>query len=253
MKLKIQKIIADAGICSRRKAEELIKEGLVTVNGKTAKIGERADPETDYIKVRGKLINPILKKKKYIYYLLNKPVGYLCTVKDPSHRPTVMDLVKSRERIYPVGRLDMMSSGLVILTNDGELANLLTKAGKHPKKYLVKVKGNPTEKQLKRLRQGILLDGEKLAPCEINVRKIKPESYTWLEVILYQGKNRQIRRMFDAIFHPVLKLKRIAIGPISDRGLPVGHYRELTEKEVMELKNVMGNKETKGEKKSKKN
>ncbi len=236
MRLKIQKIIADAGICSRRKAENLIKEGLVTVNGRVAKIGERADPDRDYIKVNGKLINPILKKKEYVYILLNKPPGYLCTVRDPSHRPTVMDLVKSRERIYPVGRLDMMSQGLVVLTNDGELTNILTKAGKHPKKYLVKVKGNPTEKQLKRLRQGILADDEKFAPCEIVVRKVKPDSYMWLEVTLYQGKNRQIRRMFDAIFHPVLKLKRIAIGPITDRGLPIGHYRELTAEEVRKLK-----------------
>jgi len=233
---RLQKIIASCTSYSRRKAEELISQGRVSVDGRTAKLGDRADLHHHKISIDGTLL-----KERYnlVYYLLNKPRGYLCTVTDPSHRPTVLDLVKTKERIYPVGRLDMYSMGLVILTNDGEMAYKVTHAGRHcPKVYLAKVNGIPDSRKTERLQRGVTVDGERFGPCLIQKMRSKPQSYTWFKVTLFEGKKRQIRRMFEAVNHEVFQLKRVAIGLLTDAGLPVGQCRLLTEKEVHQLKHL---------------
>jgi len=235
MQERLQKIIAAAGIASRRAAEEMIVAGEVTVNGKpVTELGSKADPEHDHIKVRGKLINPQVAREKR-YFLVNKPRGYLSSVSDPKLRPLVARLVPpSRRRgLHPVGRLDFNSEGLIILTNDGELTRLLTLGGVVPKVYRVKVKGLPAEQQIERLRKGIKLDGDRTAPAEIRlIERTKEGGNAWYEITLHQGKNQQIRRMFDSINHSVMKLRRVAIGHITDRGLASGQYRELTPAEV---------------------
>lgn len=230
---RVQKIMARTLGISRRQAEELIRQGLVKINGRVAQLGDTADGTADTIKVQEK---PLPRPEKLVYYLLNKPRGYLCTVADPEGRPTVMELVRTRVKVYPVGRLDFNSTGLVLLTNDGNLAYRLTKAGKHcPKIYLAKVAGIPSEAQLDRLRGGIRVEDEKYAPCEITARRQKEGAYSWLQITLFQGKNRQIRKMFDAIHHPVFQLKRVAYGPLTDAGLPIGQCRPLTEEEIRRL------------------
>jgi len=232
---RVQKLIAERTAYSRRKAEELITQGRVTVDGRPVQLGDKADPDRQRICIDGKALPKVSPR---VYYLLNKPRGYLCTVTDPGHRPTVLDLVETRESVYPVGRLDMSSTGLVILTNDGDLAQRVMQAGPHcPKVYLVKVSGNPDDRKIQRLERGIVHEGERFGPCEIRRTKSKPESYTWFRVTLYQGKNRQIRRMFEAVQHQIYQLKRVAIGPLTDANLPVGHYRELTSDEVRLLMN----------------
>jgi pseudouridine synthase len=234
---RVQKIIAERTRYSRRKAEEFITQGRVTVDGRTVKLGDKADPDSQRICLDGK---PLKQAPERVYFLLNKPRGYLCTVSDPGRRKTVLDLVESREPIYPVGRLDMFSSGLVILTNDGDLARRVMQAGPHcPKVYLVKVSGNPDERKIQRLERGVVYEGERYGPCEIRRTRSKPDSYTWFRVTLYQGKNRQIRRMFEAVNHEVYQLKRVAIGPLTDANLPVGHYRPLTAGEVKRLKEMI--------------
>jgi 23S rRNA pseudouridine2605 synthase len=236
MQERLQKIIAAAGIASRRAAEEMIVAGYVTVNGKpVTELGTRADPEHDHIKVRGKLINPQVARREKRYFLVNKPRGYLSAVSDPKQRPLVAALVPpSRRRgLHPVGRLDFNSEGLIILTNDGDLTRLLTQGGAVPKVYRVKVKGLPAEQQIERLRKGIKIDGARTMPAEIKMIELtKQGGNAWYEVILRQGKNQQIRRMFDSINHSVIKLRRVAIGHITDRGLAPGQYRELTPAEV---------------------
>jgi 23S rRNA pseudouridine2605 synthase len=233
MKERLQKLIAQAGIASRRAAEELILSGEVSVNGTTVReLGVKADPETDHIKVRGRLINPKLKKREKVYLLLNKPKGYLSSVADPTKRPLVTDLIKGAGRIHPVGRLDFNSEGLLILTNDGDFTNVVASSKKIPKIYLVKVKGEPTEVAIKKLRRGVRLDdGFKTAPAEIKPLPSKSTN-TWYEVTLYEGHNQQIRKMFDSIGHSVVKLRRVAIGHVWDDRLPVGKYRNLTPAEV---------------------
>jgi 23S rRNA pseudouridine2605 synthase len=243
---RVQKILARAGISSRRKAEELIREGLVTINGRVAELGEKADPERDAIKVDGKRIQP---SQHHRYLLLNKPKGYMSTVADPEGRNTVMDLVPPamRKALVPVGRLDYHTEGLLLLTDDGEFAQRVA----HPrygstKTYEVKVKGTPTETQLERLREGILLEGHRTAPARITSRghtkstgprrRGEAESdNTWWTVEISEGRTRQIREMFFRIGHPVQKLRRVAIGPLRDARLPVGALRELTEQEVQKL------------------
>jgi len=233
---RVQKIVARCLGMSRRKAEELIREGRVAVNGRVVALGTQADGAADRVTVDGK---PLKAEPAKVYLLLNKPRNYLCTVSDPGGRPTVLELVKSKVPVYPVGRLDFDSTGLVILTNDGAVAYRIQRAGTHcPKVYLVKVAGTPDEAKLDRLRRGITIDGERFAPCEIVKSREKAHSYSWLKVTLFEGRNRQLRRMFDFIHHPVFQLKRVAIGPLTDAGLPVGFFRPLTDTEVSRLRSL---------------
>ena len=243
---RLQKIIASAGIASRRKAEELISQGRVTVNGQTiSELGSKADPERDHIKVDGKLLRGA---ERHIYLLLNKPRGYVTTVSDPEGRPTVISLVeKVGERIYPVGRLDYASEGLLLLTNDGELANKLTRAASHvPKTYLVKISGRAAAENIEKLRQGIRIGGKeengryksvRTAPAQIQI--FREGENPWYEVTLIEGKNRQIRRMFEEIGHHVEKIKRVRYGPLTLDVEP-GEFRELTAKEVELLRRFDG-------------
>lgn len=240
---RLQKIIAAAGITSRRKAEELITQGRVTVNGQViTELGSKADLERDHIKVDGKLLRGA---ERHIYLLLNKPKGYVTTSSDPEGRPTVMDLVKHvGERIYPVGRLDYGSEGLLLMTNDGELANFLTRAASHvPKTYLVKISGQATEEDIQKLRHGIRI-GSKPGPrgmqaavhtAPAQVRIVREAENPWYEVTLIEGKNRQIRRMFEEIGHHVEKIKRVRYGSLSLDVEP-GQFRELTQPEIAALR-----------------
>ena len=236
---RLQKIIAHAGVASRREAETMIAGGRVTVNGRpVTELGTKADPARDHIKVDGKLITGA---ETHRYILLYKPKEVMTTVDDPQGRVTVIDLVRGiRERIYPVGRLDFHSEGLVLLTNDGELAYKVS----HPthgsvKTYSVKVRGVPEERLLDKLRRGITLEGKRTLPCQIERIKTTgrsdDEGNSWFEVKLREGRTQQIRRMFQAVGHPVTKLKRVAIGPISDPKLSPGVWRELTPGEVRML------------------
>ena len=215
----------------------MIKSGDVTVNGKVVtELGTKADPENDHIKVRGKLINIKLRDREQTYILLNKPKGYLSSVSDPQRRPLVTDLVKGQGKLHPVGRLDFNTEGLIILTNDGDFTNTVAASKTIPKVYQVKTKGMPTEVAIRKLRRGLKLeDGFKTAPADIKI--LKPtDKNGWYEVTLYEGHNQQIRKMFDAVGHSVVKLKRIAIGNVTDAGLPVGRSRKLTPEEVEVLK-----------------
>ena len=234
---RLNKLISQAGIASRRAAEELIKNGEVTVNGQIiTELGTKADPAKDHIKVRGKLINAKLSgDKEKTYILLNKPKGYLSSAADPEKRLLVVDLVKGFGRLFPVGRLDFNTEGLIILTNDGEFANHVASSKQIPKIYEVKVKGLPNDNAINKLRRGIRLeDGFKTAPADIKI--LKPTAKNgWYEVTLYEGHNQQIRKMFDAVGHSVVKLKRIAIGGVTDLGLAVGRSRKLTPDEIRTL------------------
>jgi 23S rRNA pseudouridine2605 synthase len=234
---RLHKLIAQAGIASRRAAEELIKNGAVTVNGQiVTELGTKADPEKDHIKVRGKLINTKLTgPREHVYILLNKPKGYLSTVSDPEGRPTVTQLVRGFGRLFPVGRLDFNTEGLIILTNDGEFSNIVASSRKVPKVYEVKVKGIPNDNAINKLRRGIRLeDGFKTAAADIKRLK-STDRNDWFEVTLYEGHNQQIRKMFDAIGHSVVKLRRVAIGLITDQGLKVGAFRKLSKSEIEKL------------------
>jgi len=239
---RLQKIIAHAGVSSRREAEAMIREGRVTLNGRVVtELGTRADPDRDHIKVDGKLIT---KAEPHRYILLYKPKEVMTTVEDPQGRRTVIDLVRGiRERIYPVGRLDFHSEGLVLLTNDGELAFKVS----HPthgsvKTYSVKVRGVPEERLVDKLRRGITIDGKRTLPCDIErmrtTGKRDDEGNSWFEVKLREGRTQQIRKMFQAVGHPVSKLRRVAIGPISDPKLTPGVWRELTKHEVKMLETM---------------
>ncbi len=238
MQERIQKIIARAGICSRRKAEDLIVQGLVSVNGRVVcELGTKADPDHDEVRVQGKRI---LAERDDVYIMLHKPEGYITSLSDPHGRPTVMDLLrKEKTRVFPVGRLDWDSSGVLLLTNDGELAQKLT----HPsyqvsKTYEVKVKGEPDENALKRLRRGISLAGRKTAPAEVRIMPRKGK-HTWLAISLVEGRNRQVRRMCEAVGHPALKLKRTRLGPLNLGDLPAGKYRYLEGKEITLLRKLI--------------
>jgi 23S rRNA pseudouridine2605 synthase len=239
MEERLQKLIAAAGLASRRHAEELIEAGEVTVNGKVVREqGTKADPARDHIKVRGRLINPLLEKQEKTYVLLNKPRGYLTALSDPEGRPLVSELVpQALGRLHPVGRLDFNTEGLLILTNDGELTNYVTSARNHVEKvYEVKVKGLPPDAQVERLRRGIRLDdGVKTAPAQIR-KTDETRTNAWFEVVLREGRNQQIRRMFDAIGHSVVKLRRVQVGPVTAEGILIGQWRHLTPAEVKRLK-----------------
>lgn len=241
MSERLQKLIAQAGIASRRAAEQMILNGEVSVNGKVVtELGTKADAEKDHIKVRGRLINPKLASRGKVYILLNKPKGYLSSVSDPEGRKLVTDLVKGHGRLHPVGRLDYNTEGLIILTNDGEFTNQVASSRTLPKVYEVKVKGLPNNNAINKLRRGIRLDdGFKTAPCEI--KQLKPtDKNGWFEVTLYEGHNQQIRKMFDAVGNSVVKLKRTAIGRISDKNLRVGASRPLTQDEVSAITTTRG-------------
>lgn len=238
MQERLQKIIAAAGIASRRNAEEILLQGRVTVNGQTiTKLGTKADAESDHIRVDGRLLRPTSSR---IHLLLNKPAGYVSTVRDPQHRPTVLSLMRRiKERVYPVGRLDYHSSGLIILTNDGELANfLMSRASAVPRMYHVKLEGNPTPDQLAKLEAGITLDGRPTAPCQI--RQLPGRDKPWYEITLVEGRYHQVRRMFERIGFPVVKLKRVRIAFLTDEGLPPGRFRHLSQAEVVRLKKWKG-------------
>lgn len=232
MQQRLQKIIAAAGIASRRKAEELIAQGQVTVNGRVACLGDKADPETDSIKVAGRRI----QAERKVYLALHKPKGYLTTVSDPYGRPTIADLVRVRERVVPAGRLDYQSEGLIILTNDGDLARDLTRAGRCGKVYLVKIKGQLSDADRQTLERGIKLEGKKLAPCRIALHR--PGQNCWYQVTLFQGVNRQIRKMFARQGYLVSKIKRITIGPVKLGNLKPGECRRLSGGEVDALRKL---------------
>src|SRR2546426_4978003 len=234
MQERLQKILAHAGVASRRHAEEMIQTGRVSVNGHiVTELGSKADPEEDVIKVDGKKLR---RPARHLYILLNKPKNVMSTSSDPGDRPTVLDYVKGKvkERVYPVGRLDFGSEGLIILTNDGEFTRSMTKAGIIPKVYEVKIAGEPAERDLDRLRRGAYIDNERLAPSTIEL--LKSGENPWFEVTLHQGKNQQIRRMFQSIGHPVEKLRRVRIGSLEDEKLRPGAWRFLTQEEVNQLK-----------------
>jgi len=285
---RLQKIIAAAGIASRRSAEKLITSGAVSVNGTTVtELGSKADPEHDHIRVNGKLLHGA---ERQVYLLMNKPKGYVTTVSDPEGRPTVMDLLRGiRARVYPVGRLDYASEGLLLLTNDGELSNKLMKAASHvPKVYVVKVAGTPNEAGLEKLRRGLSISTERrfqrrpqssaadksrsldssaefarefdasardarskkkiagrvkaanrVRTAPAKVRLVREGDNPWYELTLMEGKNRQIRKMFEEIGHHVEKIKRVRYGPLS-LDIPPGEFRRLSAAEVEKLKAASG-------------
>jgi pseudouridine synthase len=233
---RLQKILSQAGIASRRASEQLMLEGRVTVNGTTVReLGTKADPAQDDIRVDGRRVK---LPERHRYLLLNKPAGYVTTRVDPQRRPTVMDLLGGvRDYVYPVGRLDFDSSGLLLLTNDGELAARLT----HPRHglarvYEVRVLGVPDAHDVERLSRGVTIDGRRTLPAEVHLVPGRQEGHAILRITVHEGRNRQVRRMFDAIGHPVDTLKRIAIGPIKDARLKAGHWRELMPEEVTALR-----------------
>lgn len=232
---RLQKLIAQAGIASRRHAEELITAGHVTVNGQiVTELGTKADPAKDHIKVKGKLINPTLAKREKVYVLLNKPKGYLSSVSDPDKRPLVTELLpQSLGKLHPVGRLDFNTEGLLLLTNDGDFTNLITAARNHVQKvYEVKVKGVPPEEAIQRLRRGIVLDdGMRTAPAGITKLE-ETDANAWFEVVLKEGRNQQIRKMFDSVGHSVVKLRRSRIGFLRDDRLRPKEWRLLDPEEV---------------------
>ena len=231
---RLQKILAARGVCSRRAAEKLIEDGRVTVNGVTASLGDKADEARDEIALDGR---PISKKSGNVYLMLNKPRGYITTVKDEKDRRTVLDLIDIDERVYPVGRLDCNSEGLLILTNDGELTNRLT----HPshsvgKQYIVKVRGD-VDSALTRLRLPFMLDGRETAPAQITVLQ-EDALGGLLSFVIFEGRNRPIRRMCEESGLEVRRLKRVAIGKLELGKLPGGRWRYLTEAEIEYLKNI---------------
>jgi 23S rRNA pseudouridine2605 synthase len=228
---RLQKILSQAGIASRRASEKLMLEGRVSVNGTTiTELGTKADPARDDIRVDGSRIK---KAGRHIYLLLNKPRGYMTTRSDPEKRATVLDLLKGvREYIYPVGRLDYDSEGLLILTNDGDLAARLTHP-RHgvPRVYEARVLGEPDAHDLSRLSKGVSIDGRRTEPADVVAL-----GASMLRITVKEGRNRQVRKMCDAIGHPVTELRRVAVGPIRDAKLKVGHWRELTPQEVERLR-----------------
>jgi len=235
---RIQKILAKAGIASRREAERMVIEGRVMVNGKMVDtLGFKADPSKDHIKIDGKRLKGFEAR---VTLLLNKPRGYLSTVKDPEGRPTVMDLLKRRKwRVYPVGRLDFDAEGLLLLTNDGDIAHLLSHPRfSIPRTYWVKVKGVPDEQRLTQLKRGVKLEDGKASVVSSAILR-QGEKNSWIQVVVTEGRNRLVKRIFSAIGHPVLKLKRVGFGPIRLGNLPIGQFRYLTPAEFEDLKKLI--------------
>ncbi len=234
MEKRLQKILAEIGIASRRKAEEMIIEGRVSVNGKVATIGMKADLNRDHIKLNGKLL---IRPEPKVYLIVNKPKGVVTSLSDPEGRPTIKDFLKGvKYRVFPVGRLDYDSEGLLFLTNDGDFTHaVLHPSKKIPKTYLVKVKEVLEDNEIEKLRKGIRLEDGVTAPAKVK-RVRKTEHNSWLEITLHEGKKRQIRRMLDKVGHPVLKLKRIRINGIELGNLESGKYRYLMPDEVDKIK-----------------
>ena len=235
-KVRLQKHLSECGIASRRKAEELIAAGKVKINGHIAEIGSKVDPKRDKVTVRGRAVVPVNEK---VYIMLNKPRGFVTTMSDELGRKTVSDLVSDAgNRIFPVGRLDRDSEGLLIMTNDGDFANKLTHPSSHVNKtYRVTVKGAAEEEQLLKMKEGILLDGRKTLPCDCFVAERKPDR-TVLIFVLNEGRNRQIRRMCEAVGLEVLRLKRTEIAGVKLGMLPQGKWRPLNEREMRRLTNI---------------
>lgn len=233
---RLQKILSETGVASRRQAEELIREGRVTVNGRLARIGDKVDPSRDHIKVDGKLVaSPAAKA----YLMLHKPKQVVTTAEDPEGRPVVMDLLKSKlPRLFPVGRLDYDAEGILLLTNDGEMAHRLSHPSfQVPRTYWVKVKGKPTPEEVRRLSRGITLEDGPTAPCRIAPRREAREN-AWLEMTLREGRNRQVKRMWERMGYPVLKIRRVSFAGLSLGSLKPGEYRHLRPSEVEKLKRM---------------
>ena len=229
---RLQKVLARAGIGSRRVCEKLIVEQRVTVDGEFAELGKKVDPETSQVEVDGLKIGI---RQDLVYYLLNKPVGVITTSKDPQERSTVVDLVPTHPRVFPVGRLDADTEGLILLTNDGDLTHYLT----HPsfgieKEYLVQVEVKPSRNAIRELRQGVELDDGITAPAKVSLVDEK-----LLKIEIHEGRNRQIRRMCESVGHPVKRLIRSRIGPIVDRSLRPGSFRELTNQELKSMRKIL--------------
>ena len=226
---RLQKALARAGLGSRRACEELIADERVTINGQVALLGDRVDPDADEVAVDGVVVGV---RPGLVHYLLNKPAGVVTTADDPQGRPTVVELVPAEPRVHPVGRLDLDTEGLLILTNEGELTHRLT----HPsfgvdKEYLAEVEGTPSRGALRRLREGVELDDGLTAPARVSLL-----SDHLLRITIHEGRNRQVRRMCEAVGHPVVRLVRTRIGPLTDRTLAPGAWRDLTGEEVHELR-----------------
>ncbi len=237
-KIRLQKFLSEAGVASRRKAEEMIRNGAVKVNGAVAQIGDSVDPKKDTVLVKGK---KVIKQGGMRYILLNKPRGYVTTTDDDLGRKCVLELVKDvKERIYPVGRLDRVSEGALILTNDGAFANAMMHPSKHvPKTYRVTVRPEPTAEQVEILSTGVELDGRLTAPADVYVIA-KDEGRAVLEIVLREGRNRQIRRMCESQGLEVARLRRVAVGPIKLGMLQTGQWRDLTADEVNSLFKAAG-------------
>ncbi|SKA83115.1 23S rRNA pseudouridine2605 synthase [Caloramator quimbayensis] len=235
MKERLQKYMARCGVASRRKCEEIILQGRVTVNGITVNDITIIDDEKDVVKIDGKTIKPETEK---IYIMLNKPVGVITSAKDEKNRKTVLDIVKVKERIYPVGRLDYDTSGLLILTNDGEAAYKMTHPSKEiDKVYIARVKGIPTKDEIKNFEAGLKIDDYITSPSKLKIIK-SMEKESVLQIIIHEGRNRQVRKMCEKIGHPVIKLKRIRIGKLNLGDLREGEWRNLTESEIDYIKSL---------------
>lgn len=225
---RLQKLLARVGVGSRRVVEDMIAEGRISVNGEVAELGRRADPDVDSIEIDGTLVGV---RPDTVWYLLNKPAGVVTTASDPHGRPVVIDLVPGEPRVFPVGRLDLDTEGLLLLTNDGEVTHRLT----HPsygveKEYLAHVEGRPGRGALRRLREGVELEDGLTAPAKVSA--VEPEV---IRLVIHEGRNRQVRRMCEAVGHPVRRLVRVRIGPITDRSLAPGEHRRLAVGEVRAL------------------
>ncbi len=246
--IRLQKYLSECGAASRRKAEEFIAEGKVKVNGRVAQIGDKINPKKDIVTLNGKRVENTAKP---LYIMLHKPRGYITTMSDEMGRRCVAELVKSAgERVYPIGRLDRESEGLLLLTNDGEFANLMMHPASHvPKIYRVTVRPDISDEQVVRLQEGMVIDGRRTAPAKVTVLE-KQENRAVVEIVLYEGRNRQIRRMCEELALDVARLKRTAIGPLKLGMLPTGQWRELTRQEVEKLtgaaNKALVDKQTKG-------
>jgi 23S rRNA pseudouridine2605 synthase len=233
--IRLQKAIADSGLASRRKAEQLIAEGRVTVNGRIVReMGTHVDPTRDHVKVDGRHLKPVPPET---FVLLNKPEGYVSSMSDPEGRPTVADLLGGvGPRVFPVGRLDFDGEGLMLLTNHGGLAQALLHPRYHvPKTYRIKVKGVLGEQEIKTLERGVVLDDGRTSPA--GVKKVgKAEKNSWLELTIFEGRKHQVKRMLEAVGHPVLKLIRVRFGPLALGSVPSGRYRFLTDREANALR-----------------